>query len=151
LAAHSREWLCHRILFLKLLEEGADLVLLEVGVVEVEGEFEEEHEQEDEEAEEDGGVKLSAPDAEGDAGDHDEGAEGCKGTEEEDAGSAAESGGGDQARREIGEDESCIREKGKCKQEIAVNISLLGCHGFSLVDLKKLEARLNPASSSPKP
>ena len=98
MAAHGREWLCHRILFQKLLEEGADLVLLEVGVVEVEGEFGGEHEQEDEEAEEDGGVKLSAPDAEGDASDHDEGAEGCKGTEEEDAGSTAEIGRGDRSR-----------------------------------------------------
>jgi hypothetical protein len=37
-----------------------------------------------------------------------------------------------------------VHPKDKTSQEIAVNISLVGCHAFSLVNSKKFEARLNP-------
>jgi len=39
-----------------------------------------------------------------------------------------------------------VHPKEKTNQEIAVNISLAGCHSFSVVNSKKFEARLNPAS-----
>ena len=37
-----------------------------------------------------------------------------------------------------------VRPEKKTKQEIAVNISLAGCHSFGLVKSKKFEAGLNP-------
>jgi uncharacterized protein (DUF2141 family) len=41
-----------------------------------------------------------------------------------------------------------VNSKAKCKQEVAVNMSLNGvCSGFSLVDSKKFEAGLNQSSS----
>ena len=39
------------------------------------------------------------------------------------------------------------RPKAKSDREIAVSISLEGCHSFSLVNSKKFEAGLNPSSS----
>jgi len=87
------------------------LLFLQFSMVEVESKFQGKHEKEDEKSQEDCGAELGVPDAEEDAEDHYEWAEGGQWTEEEDAGGAAKIGGGHQAEGEIAHHQRGVREK----------------------------------------